>query len=260
MDKSGGKKGIHKTTIVLVVILILVSSIGLINFVIYPAARHYYVTHRNYELYGGMTEELKKSGLFEDMQSGRSFCFLGDSITIGTVTEGIPWYQPLIPYIKGSISNVSYGGWMTQTLINKQDEIPISQVYVVAIGINDVLFPNEETAPATSEEYINRISRLSDILKNKNPDAKIYFITAWPFIDMGDYYSQRGEDFRASLVEWCKTNDCRSIDPNPYILNAFNEHGASRFMINSFHPNAPEGVGLFSYAVLKADLEQNKGK
>ena len=50
-------------------------------------------------------------GLLEDMESGMSFCFVGDSITRGSVTDDIPWYEPMKPFITGEIMNFSEGGW-----------------------------------------------------------------------------------------------------------------------------------------------------
>ena len=35
--------------------------------------------------------------LLEDMESGKSFCFVGDSITRGSVTDDIPWYEAIHP-------------------------------------------------------------------------------------------------------------------------------------------------------------------
>lgn len=75
-----------------------------------------------------MTSNLKESEPYRDMQSGKSFCFLGDSITAGTEIDGIPWYQPLIPYIKVNILNPSCGGWMVTHLIEESDKIPVSDI------------------------------------------------------------------------------------------------------------------------------------
>lgn len=257
MDKNNAKNGIRKQTVILLAVLILLATGTLTYFVFIPLGRHYYITHLDYEVYGGVTEDLKSNELFEDMQSGKSFCFLGDSITKGTMTEYIPWYQPLKPYIKGKVSNLSQGGWKTGHLIANSKKIPKAQVYVVAVGINDVLFYDEEYAPATASDYVALIEQLTANIRNINPSAKIYYVTPWPFLDFGDYCDKRAVQFRSALSEWCGSNGYVCLDPAPYIFQVMEKDGASKYMLNSFHPNAPEGVGLFSYAVLKAACGQD---
>ena len=100
MLRNSYSKRLSKTAIILSVVLVLLVS-ALLFIVFYPKIEHYRVLHKNYELYGGMTDELKDSTFYEDLQSGKSVCFLGDSITFGATTNGVPWYQPMVPYIKG---------------------------------------------------------------------------------------------------------------------------------------------------------------
>ncbi len=257
MEKINGKPKIRIQTVILLAVLILLASGTLIYFVIIPFSRYYYINHLDYEVYGGMTDELRSSELYKDMESGRSFCFLGDSITEGTITEGIPWYQPLKPYIKGKISRLSHSGWKTGHLIKEKKKIPKADVYVVAVGINDILFYDEEYAPANSDEYVSLISQLTEELRKISPSAKIYYITPWPFWDFGDYCDKRAAEYRSALSGWCDTNNCTCIDAYPVIISVFEKDGSSKYMLNNFHPNSPEGIGLFSYAVLKAACGQD---
>lgn len=251
MKNESGKTKNSKTPVVLSVILAVLVIGALAVYVIYPAVRKYQVNNRSYPVYGGMTNELKDSELFSDMQSGKSFCFLGDSITYGSLTEGIHWYQPLIPYIKGNISDLSYGGWTLKSLIDEGDNIPVTDIYVIAIGINDILFPNDDDSAYTSQNYINGCSQLADIIISRSPGAKIYFIAPWSFIDLDISFVKRGDEFRNALEEWCADSDYIYINPDPVIQSVIAEEGSDKYMCNDFHPNAPDGVGLFSYAVLK---------
>ena len=253
MSKTTSKTGSRKTTVVLLAILVLLVVFALSLLIIPPAYERYELTHVKYPVHGGMTQELKESRLYKDMQSGKSFCFLGDSITAGTETEGIPWYQPLVPYIKGDISNLSRGGWMVSHLIEKSDEIPSSDIYVVAIGINDVVRPDIDIAAATPAEYTEKISRLADSIRRITPGAKIYFIAPWALAKKAKPYEGRCEQFRKALMEWCPENGCTCIDPNPVIYSVFKESGEDEYMQDSLHPNVPKGIGLYCYAVLKAD-------
>ena len=48
------------------------------------------------------------------------------------------------------------------------------------------------------------------------------------------------------------------IDPNPIIQSKLSEEGVDKYMYNENHPNSPQGIGLFSYAVLKANHNQRE--
>ena len=252
MSNTTGKTGSRKTTVVLSAILVLLVLFALTVFVVIPAYRQYYITHIQYPVYGGVTKELKGCDFYDDMRSGKSFCFLGDSITAGNEIEGITWYYPLIPYIKGDISNVSCGGWMVDHLIKEADNIPASDIYVIAIGVNDIMFDNYSLSAKTPDEYTARLNDLTHRIKTKAPDAKLYFITPWTFHNQDDHYNLRATDFRTALINWCNGKGYNCINPDPVLISVFEEKGTSDFMKDNFHPNAPNGVGLYSYAVLKA--------
>ena len=250
MKSADMKKGISKTTIVLSVVLVMLVAGAILFFKFSPQIRKYYVVHRNYKVYGGMTDELKDSEFYEDMLSGKSFCFLGDSITAGSVTEDIPWYQPLTPYISGTVSNFSRGGWTVSNLIDKADNIPEADIYIIAIGINDILFPEDEDSAPTALEFAARCKELGELLTNRSPGSKIYFILPWSFIDSDTSFVERGNRFRSALAQTCIAKGYRYINPDPVIQSVIEDEGASKYMYNDFHPNAPDGIGLYCYAVL----------
>ena len=250
MKSADMKNGISKTTIILSVVLVMLVAGAILFFKFSPQIHKYYVVHRNYEVYGGMTGELKDSELYEDMQSGKSFCFLGDSITAGSATEGIPWYQPLTPYISGTVSNFSRGGWTVSNLIDKADNIPEADIYVIAIGINDILFPEDEDSAQTAREFASKCKELGELLTNRSPGSKIYFILPWSFIDSDSSFVERGSRFRSALAQTCIVKGYRYINPDPVIQSVIEDEGESKYMYNDFHPNAPDGIGLYCYAVL----------
>ena len=248
---TGSTKGNanRKLTIVLFVVLVLIAFCALFVFVIYPK----YIDMKSYQVYGGFTDELKDSELFEDMQSGKTFCFLGDSITEGSNT-GFQWYRPLMPYITGETKRMSHGGWTVKDLLVSGDNIPESDVYIIAIGINDVAYIYDDGWCAeTADEYIMMIDRLSQIIVDKSPDAKLYYITPWILVGWGDEKEERGLQFREALIKWCDESEYICIDPAPVIISVLDDKGAYRFLIkDGVHPNGSDGVGLYSYAVLKA--------
>ena len=259
-DKHVSKVKQRKTTVFLSAIFIFLVLLLLSIIFVMPAYEKFYYTRIKYPVYGGMTEELKDSELFIDMKSGKSFCFLGDSITNGSETNGISWYQPLIPYIKGSISELSCGGWRVSDLINEKDNIPNADIYVIAIGINDSVWNKYSVSARTPEEYAERIGQLTEIIRTLSPDAKIYYIAPWIFFNQGEDAPQRVEQYRKALENRCEKNGCVYINPVPVLTDVLNKTDVSKYMKDDVHPNTPDGVGLYSYAVLKADHERKAAK
>ncbi len=237
--------------ILLAVLILLLCVLAAIK--IYPRYMHEHLMSLSTEVYGGMTDELRDSELYEDFQSGASVCFIGDSITDGGVIYGIPWYQPLTSHIKGDIFTLARSGWTVADVINHAYAMPEADVYIIAIGVNDVMDWDGYDCADTAEEYTERIQKVHDIISEVSPGAKMYFIAPWVFFDYGDAAEVRGNEFREALRVWCEDNGCIYINPVPSILSVIYTEGASVFMYNELHPYAPEGVGLYSYAVLRED-------
>lgn len=241
-----------KTPAIVLSIVFLLLVLGFfVTVFLYPNSPDVPQAQTKYEIYGGMTDELKDSELFEDLQSGRSVCFLGDSITAGTEINGIHWYEPLTPYIKGSISNLSTGGWMVQDLIDQSAAIPKADIYVIAIGINDVIFRNAVKSAPTPAEFAQRCSLLAYTIKSISPDAQLYFIAPWTFIGQSEDINDLGNSFRDALKDMCTGSGFQYINPDPVITSVIYTEGYDKYMYNDFHPNASDGVGLYCYAVLK---------
>lgn len=195
--------------------------------------------------------EVNRNELFEDMQSGKSFCFIGDSITAGTATDGIPWYQPLEGFIQGEITNVSEPGWTSVHLTQLDGMIPCADVYVIAIGINDVLYIDQPLGAASSDEFISNLDILAGMLRTLSPGAKMYFIAPWPFLNFPDEAYATRDEFTDALYAWCDGEERICIDPGSTILDVLEDVDVSVYMWNDYHPDTPQGVNLYSYAVLR---------
>ncbi len=238
---------------------------GLLCFVILallvtPNITRFYVTHIKYKVNDGITEDLKQSELFADLESGKSICFLGDSITRGSATGGIPWYQSVSPYIKGKVTNFSKSGWMVKDLIESGSSIPVSDIYVVAIGINDIIFSKNERTSPDSSEYVKRLEQLARIIEDKSSEAKIYFITPWPISNSNNTLDERFNHFHDAIIEWCESEDYICIDSQPIIDEVRDVDGSEKYMYDEVHPNSTNGVALYCYAVLKAGQERKTAK
>ena len=62
-----------------------------------------------------ISDELAKGKFFTAIQAAQNVCFVGDSITRGSTNGGVPWYEPIEPFIKGTIFNASFVGAKTAT-------------------------------------------------------------------------------------------------------------------------------------------------
>ena len=190
--------------------------------------------------------------LFEDLQSGMSVCFAGDSITYGSA-EGVTWYEPIMPLIQGSVSNFSNGGWTSQTLLEIDMNVPEADIYVVAIGLNDILFIDQPLGAASADEYIDNLRLFEEQVKIVSPDARMYFITPWPFLDGTDEANATRTEFFNALKNWCNGEDRICIDPYNTIMDVLENSDTDAYMWNEYHPNSTRGVNLYSYAVLQQE-------
>ena len=255
MNENTRKVKNSKTTIALSVVFVLLVMVFL-GIIFYPNINDYMIRQQNNRLYGGMTAELKDSNLYKELRSGKSVCFIGDSITSGYHTNEVPWYQPLTKHIKGQVYNFSRSGWTIKNLIDNSEKIPAADIYIIAIGINDILFYEESYASHTSDEFAQNAGKLTSLIKNRSSGAKIYYISPWTFCNLKQSYFDRGDEYRNALVSYCNDSGCIYINADPVISSVLAEEGTEKYMFNQFHPNAPDGIGLFSYAVLKAAHDQ----
>lgn len=195
---------------------------------------------------------------------GKSICFLGDSITEGTKNNFVGWYEPIRKLLgtEMSILNYSRGGCVTQFFIKNKDNIPEADTYVIAVGTNDVRYRNSSICAMDSKEYVNRIGLIREIIRGKNYYARLIFIAPWYSTDGDkvarlDYKSKErlNVEYTNALKEFCEKTGDIFVNPNPYIKNVLAHYPHERYLIDAIHPNASEGVMLYSEAVCKYNRE-----
>lgn len=205
-----------------------------------------------------ITADMKSGLLYNAVDNAKSVCFIGDSVTEGTKNGGCPWYEPIISHFENrEIYNHSKGGCTVSYLIDTADSIPVSDLYVIAIGTNDVRYRDESTCAMTSDEFIARADTLSNALKNKNSKAQIIFIAPWYSTD-GDTISklsyqeklQLNKEYSDALEGFCKENSFGYINVNPYIEALLEVTPDRELLLDHIHPNAGKGVIAYSEAVL----------
>ncbi len=205
-----------------------------------------------------LTEEMKSSELFETMSKSKSICFLGDSVTEGTKNGGCPWYEPMLKHLPDkTISNHSKGGCTVSYLIDTVEQIPTADLYVIAIGTNDVRYRDETSCAMTSEAYVERIKQLRLKLLEKNSSAEFVFIAPWYSTD-GDAFTtlpfeaklMLNNEYTQVLEQFCTENGSIFINANPYIAEKLEHTPDREYLLDHIHPNSEAGVVMYSEAVL----------
>ena len=207
-----------------------------------------------------VNEKYKNKKLFKLINDSYSITFIGDSITEGTKNNYHPWYEPLIYYFDNKkIINISKGSYTT-SLIIKDFKYHImkskSDLYIIALGTNDVRYRDENICAMTKKEYINNIKKIIKYAKKYNKNANFVLIAPW-LSNPDDKNSKLNEaeknkllnEYANSLNFYCIENNYLYINPNPYIYNII-KNNFSNYILDQIHPNENDGIELYSEAVL----------
>ena len=207
-----------------------------------------------------ISEEMR-GDFYKALTAAENVCFIGDSLTEGTKNGGVSYFEPLEQLIRGKIFNISQGGATTKILLERLDEIiqTDADLFVVAVGTNDVRYRDENICSMTPEEYVANLQKLCDAIKEKIPIAKFIFIAPWTSTD-GDFISKLpfdekiklNDEYSAALKDFCAANGEIFINANPYIDAHLKVYPHKNYLVDFIHPNADKGVKLYAEAVLLA--------
>ncbi|MCH5348437.1 MAG: CapA family protein [Oscillospiraceae bacterium] len=205
-----------------------------------------------------LTDEMKNGTLYKAIERADSICFVGDSLTEGTKNGGCPWYEPIEEYIdRKDIYNFSAGGCTVSYINENAEYIPEADLYVVAVGTNDVRYRDEEECAMTPESYTGVIDELMIKLSGKNPSAEFIFIAPWYSTDADKYcdltYEEKtalNNEYSEALGKYCNENHVGFINANPYIQRKLTEAPERKYLLDHIHPNSGVGVIMYSEAVL----------
>ncbi|WP_185049247.1 SGNH/GDSL hydrolase family protein [Pseudomonas brassicacearum] len=180
------------------------------------------------------------------------FTTIGDSMTWFSDAQSVRClfssYLPNYAFIGSRTDSFGYGhdghgGDNTGEIIARLSVVPVSDVYMLLAGANDVEYTPNETA--------QNIGIIVDKLLEKNSNAKIYVSTLPP---RGDQYSamtiQRNSAIRSWYSESGKENNVMLIDTD-MAMRAI-PGALSRFISNDhIHPN-PEGYDFIAKLISAA--------
>ncbi len=201
-----------------------------------------------------LNDSEKSSSLYQVIDKSSIVCFIGDSITAGSRNGGYGWFLPLINNFEGKkVINISKGGATVKT-ITKRYNGEIANLYIIAIGTNDIRYKNSVNCSMDEDEYIKDISKLIEKIPNRNT-ASFVFIAPWfsldtdPFMKDNDDKKDSLNKYRKSLEKFCDRNDYLYIDPNGKIEEEVLKN-PDKYLTDYIHPNKEEGIYLYSRAVI----------
>ena len=205
-----------------------------------------------------VTDDMKKGTLYKALSKAYTICFIGDRVTEGTKNGGCPWYEPVEEFFPDkAFLNYSKGGCTVSYTTDHAAEIPYADLYVIALGTNDVRYRDESMCAMTAESYIERLDKLKELLKTKSADPEFVFIAPWYSTDGDPFCSLSFADktalnneYSSALKQYCSDNSQKFIDPNPYIRNKLSVSPDRTYLLDHIHPNIINGVVMYSEAVL----------
>ncbi|MBQ8567718.1 MAG: CapA family protein [Oscillospiraceae bacterium] len=217
-----------------------------------------------------VTDEMKNGIFYKMLTEAKGVCFVGDSVTEGTKNGGYGWYEPLEEYINGGIYNVSKGSTTIGLISERSDEMinNDADLYVIAVGTNDVRYRDESICAMTAEDYSQAVDKLCCTVAAAKPQAEFILIAPWTSVD-GDSVSALGYDqkialnneYTAALEKLCSEKGYIFINANTYIESIIGQKAGrypiSDYLLDHIHPNVHKGIYLYSEAVLKYGLDKS---
>ena len=206
-----------------------------------------------------ITEEMRDRDLYKLLSVADSVCFVGDSITAGSKNGGYGWYEPLMAAFPDSVVHrEAWGSATTKTLLENAEAIGdhAADLYIIAIGTNDVRYRNEQCAMSSSQ-YVSNIDLLVSKIMEYNTEANFVFISPWLALDNDPYTMLPNEDRDVMLAEYgeglrlyCEAHGHCYLNPNPSISDVLNKFPPTDYLLDHIHPNAGAGIVLYCQKVL----------
>ena len=229
--------------------------------------KYYYYTEEDYNNIKQLSmidinEEYKNTEIYKLLDESKSITFIGDSITAGSRNDKHPWYESLIEdFDDKKIINISKGGYTVKRIVKdykKEILASKSDLYIIAIGINDIRYRDKDVCSMNGKEYVNDIETLVKLVKKSNKKAKIVLIPPWTTLpgDKGckvdeESKQQLIESFSDNLKKYAENNGYVYIDPNEYLDEFFKNNDYLKYMVDVIHPNSTTGVTLYSKAIFE---------
>lgn len=190
------------------------------------------------------------------LASSSKTVYVGDSVTDGCKNGGYGWFEPIARAWPAADYVVeAHGGATIKTLLKDGSKIAAhqAQVYVIAVGTNDIRYRQPQLCAMTAEEYVASIDLLVAQVLGQNPHASFVFVAPWPSLDMDPFtrvpHQQKAAiyaEFTEALRQYCHDRGHLFADPSAEILAAINLKPGNHYLKDHIHPNATRGIRLYS--------------
>lgn len=210
-----------------------------------------------------ITEDMKHTEIYKLFNESKTICFVGDSITAGSKNGGYGWYEPVMAAFKGkTVYKEAWDSATTKTLLTNSDTIAAcnADIYIIAIGTNDVRYRDKKVCAMDSAEFVENINTLINKITILNPNAKFVLIAPWLSLNNDPYTKldvvKRDEmllEYGEKLKSFSEKSGYLFIDANKAIHEEFLNSSTEEYLIDHIHPNAGEGIKLYSIKVLLAE-------
>jgi len=208
-----------------------------------------------------LTEKQKNSQIYNLLEKSSRARFVGDSITEGSKNGGYGWFEPLAHSVETLQYSVkAWPGATTKTLMRNLKNIYDENVdlYIIAIGANDIRYRNKKTCAMNAVDYIKNIDSIVSYIRSRRTDTQFVFVSPWPSL-WYDPLSKIPETEKINLMRKYTTTlgaHCEDevgllfIDPTDKITSVLNTQITNKYLVDYIHPNAADGIILYSQAVL----------
>ena len=207
-----------------------------------------------------VTEEIRDRDLYKLLSAAGSVCFVGDSITAGSKNGGYGWDEPLMAAFPDSVVHrEAWGSATTKTLLENAETIASygADLYVIAIGTNDVRYRNKQMCAMSPSEYVSNIDLLVSKIMEYNEEANFVFISPWLALDNDPCTMLSNADRDMMLAEYgedlrlyCEAQGHCYLNPNPAISEVLKKYPPKDYLLDHIHPNPGAGIVLYSQKVL----------
>lgn len=209
----------------------------------------------------------RDSLIVKAMQEADSVAFVGDSVTEGTKNGGYGWFEPLASAFPGKRILKFAKGSMTSCYFRDNREAIAAlhaDLYVLAYGCNDIRYRDAGSCAMTAESFIANVDAVMQAVRQKNPGARLAFIAPWQSAPHDPICKCTREEkdrlyaeYTEALQRYCRQNGLLFIDPNPYICQKRAQRFWNTCMKDHIHPNARNGIRLYSEAVVRGSLSSS---
>lgn len=221
----------------------------------------------------------ENNSLYRILSNTNNICVIGDSITIGSKTDGHGWFEDLIGKFK-NIENVdvsAIGGQTSASIFYDEQNLDVikntsADTFIIALGVNDVIYRNSISRKTsfTSAEYIANMELLIKTINNNdypNKEKEFIFVAPFGYINKISYqlpkyirYEDTHSEYTMELYKWCNTNGYTFVSPMNSINNSLdNAENPLEYSSDDLHPTYPIGTSLYSQSVYNSATTDKAG-